>query len=154
MEVRPATAADADLLLAWANDPTTRAAGFHPDPISLATHRRWLARWLAAPRRRLLIGVDEGEPIGLVRLDRDEEGRVETGISVARDARGRGLGRMLLAAALEAARADPALGARSFVARIRLDNPASIALFTGAGFHLTARTERGGVPFLVYERAR
>src|SRR6185503_8186382 len=41
--LRPATAADEALLLVWANDVGTRAAGFRPDPISAEDHRRWLA---------------------------------------------------------------------------------------------------------------
>jgi RimJ/RimL family protein N-acetyltransferase len=153
MRIRPATAADARLLLEWANDPGTRAAGFHPQPIDAATHGRWLAQRLASPSSRLLIGVAEDHAVGQVRLDGEADGRVEVGIAVAPDARGRGVGRDLLAAALGVARADPGLDARFFVARIRPDNVASIALFAGAGFHFADRTECNGVPCLVYELA-
>jgi len=43
VRLRRATASDADLLLDWANDPVTRAASFHPDPIDRSGHVRWLA---------------------------------------------------------------------------------------------------------------
>ena len=151
--MRPATEEDADLLLAWANDPVTRAAGSHPSPIDPASHRRWLADHLASTASRLLVGLDDDRPIGQVRLDADDEGRVEVGIAVAAETRGRGIGRALLAAGLAAGLADPDLAVEVFVARIRPDNAASIALFMGAGFHAAGTDEEAGVPYLVYERA-
>jgi RimJ/RimL family protein N-acetyltransferase len=151
VEVRLATAGDAELLLAWANDPTTRATSFRPRMIAADDHRRWLAEMLASPSTRLLIGHAGSRPVGLVRLERDPVGTVEVGISVERGARGRGLGRSLLTAALDAARRDAALEARSFLARVRVDNDASIGLFQGAGFMLRERSVCHGVPCLVFE---
>lgn len=151
MLLRRAGPADAELLLRWANDPVTRAAGFHPAPIEPETHRRWLGRRLASASDVLLIAVDDEEPVGHIRLERGQEGRVEIGIAVAPEARGRGLGRIILAAALESARADPDLDPRTFVARIRTDNPISLALFAGAGFQPAGQAECVGVPCFVYE---
>ncbi len=152
--VRPATADDAHLLLAWANEPSTRAAGFHPDPIDPDTHRRWLADRLATPGRPLFVGLDDGVPVGPVRIDVDEDGRAEVGISVAEAARGRGTGSALLGAGLDAALADGADGPpiRTFVARIRPDNAASVALFAGAGFHDAGEGAVHGAPCRVLER--
>lgn len=162
--VRPATADDAALLLGWANEPTTRAAGYHPEPIDPDTHRRWLADRLGAPGRRLYIGLDDGMPVGPVRIDIDADGRAEVGISVAPAARGRGVGRGLLAAGLAAALADTVADAaradadaadlpiRTFVARIRPDNAASLALFRGAGFRDAGRGTVHGEPCLILER--
>ena len=149
--VRPATADDAALLLDWANEPTTRAAGFHRDVIDPETHRRWLAARLAAPTSRLYIGLADERPIGQVRLEGAPDGRVEVGISVPGEARGRGIGQELLRAGLEAGRADPDLRADVFVARIRPDNAASIALFTGSGFLFVGSEDVRGEEALVYE---
>ena len=151
--VRPATMRDADLLLAWANDPATRAKSFRPDRIEPATHERWLAERLASPSSLLLIGLDGAGPIGQVRFDRHPDGAVEVGISVAADARNRGLGRALLDAGLAAARLDGAFGIRVFVARVRLDNDVSAALFRGAGFRLIEQSVCNGIPCLVFELA-
>jgi RimJ/RimL family protein N-acetyltransferase len=151
VEVRPATTADAALLLDWANDPDTRAASFHPERIEATEHAAWLAQSLTLPTRRLFIGMLEGEPIGQVRLDVARAGEAEVGISVARERRGQGLGSRLLAAGLDAGRRDPALGVERFVARVRVGNQPSIRLFETAGF---ARRETGtceGLPCLVYE---
>jgi RimJ/RimL family protein N-acetyltransferase len=149
--VRPATADDADLLLDWANDPTTRAAGYHREAIDEATHRRWLAARLASRTSRLYIGLDGERHIGHVRLESGPDGRVEVGISVAPEARGRGIGHDLLRAGLEAGRADPDLKVDVFVARIRPDNAASIALFTGSGFLFVGSEDVNTEEALVYE---
>jgi len=142
---------DADLLLDWANDPATRAQSFQPDRIEAATHERWLAERLASPSSRLLIGLEGPTPIGQVRFDRNPDGMAEVGISVAPDARSRGLGRSLLEAGLAAARRDRSLGVGTFAARIRLDNDVSAALFRGAGFRLVEESVCNGVPCLVFE---
>ena len=149
--LRPASTADEALLLRWANDPVTRAAGFHVASITPDEHHRWLAGRLSSTAGRLFVGMSEGTPVGQVRLDRDPGGRVEVGISVAPEVRGRGIGRELLHAALRAARGDADLDARTFVARIRPENATSVALFEGAGFLLAAETEVDGQPCLVFE---
>jgi RimJ/RimL family protein N-acetyltransferase len=149
--LRHATAHDADMLLGWANDPTTRASGFHPAPIDRVTHERWLATRLTSPRSRLYIGLDDDRPVGQVRLEAGPDGRVEVGISVAPEARGRGVGRDLLRAGLAAGTADPDLEVDVFTARIRPANDASIALFARAGFIMTGTEQVGSDEAQVYE---
>jgi RimJ/RimL family protein N-acetyltransferase len=149
--LRPASVMDEPLLLTWANDPATRAAGFAPDPIAPDAHRAWLAARLRSATTRLLVGMMGDTPIGQVRLDPWPGGRVEVGISVAPEARGQGFGRRLLRAAMDAARGDTSLGATGFTARIRPENTASIALFAGAGFRPTGELEMNGLRCLLYE---
>jgi RimJ/RimL family protein N-acetyltransferase len=149
--LRPVTADDEALLLRWANDPVTRAAGFRPARISSAEHHRWLAGRLTSAAGRLYIALRDGDPVGQLRLDRLAGGRVEVGIAVAPEVRGRGIGRALLQAGLDTAGEDRDLAARTFVARVRPDNGASIALFEGAGFRLAAITKVDGQPCLVFE---
>ncbi|MGZ9276384.1 MAG: GNAT family N-acetyltransferase [Candidatus Limnocylindrales bacterium] len=150
--VRPATLGDADRLRTWANDPVTRAAGAHPAPIDDAVHRRWLADRLGSTTDRLYIGLDDGRPIGQVRLEILGAGRVEVGISVAPEARRRGVGRALLDAALAAGAADDGFDVDTYVARIRPENAASVALFGSAGFRRHGTDDTLGVRHLVYER--
>ena len=153
LTLRPATAADGPLLLEWANDPVTRAAGFQPEPIAADDHRRWLADRLASTSGRLLVGLEGDVPVGQIRLDRQRDGRVEIGIAVAAAVRGRGVGRTLLRLALDEARRDQGLAPVAFLARIRPDNATSIALFAGAKFRRIGMTEVRGMPCLVYEAA-
>ena len=151
MAVRPATIEDAALLLTWANDPDTRAASFHPAPISDADHAAWLHRNLATPTTRLMIGEVDGEAVGQVRLDRLPDGTAEISISIAPDRRGRGLGGRLLANAIATGSADSELAVKRYTARIRVENDASVRLFEGAGFKLRGVGESQGYPCLIYE---
>jgi RimJ/RimL family protein N-acetyltransferase len=151
VEVRPATIADAARLLSWANDPGTRAASFRSAPIAPGEHAVWLARTLALPTRRLLIGMLGDDPIGQVRLDVTGPGEAEVGISIAPERRGQGLGAGLLAAAVETGRWDAALAVERFIARVRVGNQASIRLFEGAGFVLRETGTCEGAPCLIYE---
>lgn len=147
--LRPATMDDAELLLRWANEPGTRAAGFHPGLIDEPTHRRWLADRLGSPATRVFVGLVDGRAVGQLRLDRDDDGPVEISIAIAPLERGRGVGRQLLAAGIAAGRADSTLRAQGFRARVRPDNAASLALFRGAGFAELDRTEVNGLPCVV-----
>ena len=121
------------MLLDWANDPVTRAASRRHELIAAAGHRRWLERRLATPNDdRIWIGESAGTPIGVVRFERRGHDAVEVSITVAPEARGRGLGRPLLEAGVAAAR--EAFGPVTILADILPGNEASRRLFAGAGF--------------------
>lgn len=131
--LRPGEPADEALLLSWANDPPTRAASRNHAQIAAADHHRWLERMLAAPHQaRIWIGEAEGRLIGVVRFERRAPTAVEVAITVAPEARGRGLARPLLDAGIVAAR--EAFGPVTILADVLPDNEASLALFGGAGF--------------------
>jgi RimJ/RimL family protein N-acetyltransferase len=144
VRLRRATESDADLLLVWANDPAARAASFHPESIEPASHLQWLAARLVSPSTGCWIGEADGRPIGQVRVEIVSNELGEVSISTAPEARGHGFGRALLAATI--AEAGDALPISTLLARVRLDNPASLALFAGAGFVERERTTCAGVP--------
>lgn len=149
VRLRRVNGADADLLLEWANDPETRAASFHPAPILPTEHRRWLASRLVSASTAFWIGEVDGTPVGQVRIEVGPDGIGEVGISIAPSARGAGIGRSLLAAALsEASRTLPLT---MFLARVRIDNRRSLALFRGAGFVERGPGSCAGVPCLELE---
>jgi RimJ/RimL family protein N-acetyltransferase len=133
--LRSATSEDGPLLLGWANDPTTRAASRRPDAIPATRHRRWLEQRLATPiDNRIWVGESDGAPIGVVRFERRAADTVEVSVTVAPDARGRGLARPLLEAGVVAAR--DAFGTVTILAEILPGNQASVRLFKAAGFTL------------------
>lgn len=136
--LRPATAADADLLLEWANEPAVRTASLRRDPIDRPTHLQWLAERLADPRCRVWIGSAGGKAVGVVRFEGGDDGRATVSVSVAVASRGRGLGQALLEAGLARARSE--LRPAGFRAHVRVDNAASLRLFQMAGF----RPDTGG----------
>lgn len=136
--LRPATAADADLLLEWRNDPTTRAASFSSAEVPRADHIRWLERKLVDPDCALLIVEEGGEPVGQVRLERHGE-TAEVHIALAPEARGRSVGRRALRAAV--AEAPALLGVRRVRARVKRENEGSRSAFAAAGFRVAADEE-------------
>ncbi|MFC4854664.1 GNAT family N-acetyltransferase [Actinophytocola glycyrrhizae] len=125
--VRPATEADAALLLSWRNDPETRRWSRTTDPVSPVDHKAWLSRALADRDRRLLVAEHDGRPVGTVRFDR-EGGTWEVSITVAPAARGRKLAVPMLLAA------QRNLGSAVIRANVHSDNAASLALFRRAGY--------------------
>lgn len=149
--LRPAEPGDRDLLLEWANEPTTRAASFYPTRIQPEEHDRWFAARLGSPDSAIWIGEIDGRPIGQVRVIRTDERKGEVSISLAPEARGRGLSRPLLLAGMAAADRD--LGVKTFIAAIRPGNAASLALFRAAGFSDESMGERNSVTCAILVRA-
>jgi GNAT superfamily N-acetyltransferase len=141
--LRAARWSDADDLLAWANDPTARAASFDPRPIARDGHLAWFARLLGDPEARCWIG----DGAGTVRLARS--GRAATvSIAVAPAGRGRGLARRMLAD-LAAWNAATGFAAR-IDAWVRDGNDTSHRLFAGAGWRLAERGAVAGSPATRY----
>ncbi len=153
VRVRPATEDDAELLLAWRNDPEARRWSRSPGTIDLATHRAWLVRTLASPDRHLLVvETPDGTPVATTRYDRLDAGAGawEVSISVGPEMRGRGLG----GATLRASdgwflAAEPA--ADRVVAHVRPANEASRRLFERNGY---APATSGEPDMLRFERVR
>ena len=132
LRYRPATAADADRLLAWRNDPHVREMSFRPDPIGIAQHRAWLAGVLADAERTLLVAESGGAPVGTVRFDRDRA-RAQISIAVAPEARGRGLGTQMIAETTELQlAAHPQLA--DVLAEVQARNLPSLKAFERAGY--------------------
>lgn len=137
LHLRPATAADAALLLAWRNDEGTRSASHTTRAIEPGEHARWLDATLRNPDRRLFIAQEHGEAVGSARADRDADGAChELSWTVAPAARGRGVGvrmvRLLMAEVSGPVRAE-----------VKPGNPASVRIAEAAGLRFDE--ERGGV---------
>jgi RimJ/RimL family protein N-acetyltransferase len=145
--LRVAEPRDSGDLLAWRNDPVTRANSRNTDTIARDSHEAWLERVLADPDRRLWIAEADGRKLGTVSAARAGPDTVEVSITVAPDQRGRGVGRaMLRACVAETARVWPD---RAIVATVRVENAASRRLFERCGF--VAAGERDG--FVTYRWA-
>ena len=132
--VRPAGREDADLLLAWRNDPRTRAVSRSTAEVSRADHLAWLAATLGRTDRHLLVGLVGDEPVGTVRWDDEGAGEWEVSITLAPTARGRGLGVPVLGAAERWLVGDLPEPPTALLAVIRADNSASRRLFLRAGY--------------------
>jgi len=145
--LRAAVDTDKNRVLAWANDPETRDASFHCEPISEAAHNVWFAESLAGARSLYIIERD-GTPIGLARLDMLEVNEAVVSLTIAPEHRGQGLGAAALTALTHEA---AALGVPRLLAKIRKTNTRSRRTFEHAGFALRREELMGEVPVLLYE---
>jgi RimJ/RimL family protein N-acetyltransferase len=134
--LRPATRDDAADLLAWRNDPITRGNSRNTAEVTPAEHAAWLDRVLADPNRRLWVGMVHRVPVGTSSATRGVDGAVEIAVTVAPDARGRGLAAKLVSGAVEQARS--VWRAARIRAEIKPDNVPSRRAFERCGFVLIA----------------
>ena len=137
--LRPMCEDDAEMVVAWRNDPSA-AAMFFSSPPTLEEHRRWFA----SPRRGradyVIIRRDESRPIGVVNFkDISESNRqAEAGKLLGDHAsRGQGMAKEAFAAWLYYGLYD--LGIRQTVVRTRQDNEANIHLNRRLGFEVVDR---------------
>lgn len=119
---------DAALLLAWRNDPATRASSHSAASITDDTHASWLAQSLADPNRRLMIAMLDGRPAGTVRADLGQ-GVWELSWTVAPSHRGQGIGPRMVRLLAESI-AEP------IRAEVKVGNVASIRIAEAAGMLL------------------
>lgn len=73
VSLRRACPEDSVHLYRWRNHPSIRAVSRNNAEFAWADHCRWFASALADPRRNLLIGYQDGAPVGVVRFDIDGE---------------------------------------------------------------------------------
>ena len=130
--LRPASAADAELLHAWRNDERARRHFFDPSAVSFADHLQWLQKCLRDPERRLFLALDQGVPAGCLRLDlRDHV--AEISFYVNPDRYGEGIGTAILRAARDWTLANLP-GVRRLSGSVLQSNRASHAAFAAAGY--------------------
>lgn len=135
MRIRPVTIDDADMLLAWRNDPETRAASRNTALVEPAEHAAWLRAVIDEPSIMLLIAVDDtGSAVGHVRFVPTGEG-YEVSIVIAPEHRGHGYGREVLRTAQEAF--QEVHQRESVRAYVRSENLASHRMFRAAGYVVT-----------------
>jgi|GEM_PF-1474209 len=128
LTLRPTTLRDADLLLAWRNDPETQKASLHQTEIQADEHLRWLNKNLNNPNLRLLIAEQDGSAVGTVRAE-FSDGVWELSWTIAPEHRGSGIGKQMVAL-LACELSGP------IQAKVKSDNPASARIAAHVGMTL------------------
>lgn len=131
--LREAKESDELQLLEWANDPLVRQQSFTSAAIDADGHGRWFRQRLADRKScRIYIGESgNGVPVGQVRFE--QQGDVwQIGYSVDALFRGAGIGKRLLALAIERLQADVPFA--KVVGRVKSANTASHRVFRTLGF--------------------
>jgi RimJ/RimL family protein N-acetyltransferase len=132
VKLRAARPEDAQLLFDWRNDPVTRAYSKTSTPISWEQHTAWYAQSLGNPNRLIFIAMTDGQPVGVIRGDREQAGWVLSW-SIGSAYRGRGLLRLMILAVL------PHFSG-VVRAEIKADNIASMKAARSAGMTLRSRS--------------
>jgi UDP-2,4-diacetamido-2,4,6-trideoxy-beta-L-altropyranose hydrolase len=124
---------DCELLWQWANDPDVRASAFSSEPIPWDDHVRWFERKRQDPKSHIFIALNlQDMPIGQIRFDLDENESAEIDVSVDRDKRGLGYGKILIESAV--ASIFTITSVKTVHALIKSNNDSSINAFEKAGF--------------------
>ena len=140
IRLRRATVADAELLLAWRNDPVTRRFSLTRHEIGENEHRTWLDARLSDPDTLLWIALVADRPVGQVRLTHGGDA-AEIHIGLAATERGRGYGREIIRRAVERGTALwPAI--TTIFATIDSANDASTRVFEASGFRPSGTGKR------------
>ena len=140
LRLRAATEEDRDLLLEWRNDARTRMASQHTSEVHKDDHLKWLASSLRDDKRVLMVAEDDDTPVGTVRADL-KDGVYELSWTVAPGARGRGIGKAMVALFVSQLSGP-------IQAKVKKDNRPSVRIAEFAGLQLVR--EEGG--FLLYGR--
>jgi predicted dehydrogenase/RimJ/RimL family protein N-acetyltransferase len=141
VRLRDAGLEDAELLLAWRNDPDTRRWSRSSHEIAPEEHESWLGRVLADGSTRLWLAEAEGRPAGQVRIGPATDAGAEVHIGLAPHARGRGLGAAVLVQGAARALAEPGIGL--LCAYVKPAHRASLGAFARAGFAVAKGEDRG-----------
>jgi len=134
--LRAVSIEDAEQLLLWRNDETTRLASHQTQVLSLSEHQSWLAKSLCNPQRKLYIAQYLGQDIGTVRADYLIERQAWLlSWTLAPEKRGQGLAKHMVHAFVDVIDDD-------ICAEIKDSNLASIkiALFIGCTLIDTKKT--------------
>lgn len=140
--LRDATMEDCLQVLAWANDPETRAVSFMSTPIAKEDHVRWFTQKIASAEDRLFIAMDQSDrAAGLVRFSFEGK-RAVISINLAPEFRGKGLGTALIVQGCR--RLFATSDTEEIDAFIKPENAASEKAFSKAGFHMREQTKIQG----------
>ena len=135
--LRKAAIMDLELLYKWRNHPKTRDASHNTNEISIAEHERWLKASLLNPDREIYIAVENGCPVGTIRIDRTDE-TCELSWTVAPECTGRGIGKRIVREVAEKIKG-------CLRAEVKTGNKASMRIAEYAGLRL--ENERDGILF-------
>ena len=149
MRIRPAKPGDLPALLDIYNEAVVHTtASWDLLPLTPVEHAEWYAT-KAGPRHPILVAEAEGEVVGYCaygpfRAKAGYAATMEHSVYVLPQQQGKGIGRALLEAIIEAARAN---GVHALVGGLSADNEVSMALHRDFGFVEVGRLPEVGRKF-------
>jgi len=132
LELRRVRPQDSRLIWEWANEPEARAVSLSQNPIPWEVHEKWFASRVDSPSCLFYIAGNGHEAhLGQIRYDVAGDTAVLS-LSLAKQARGQGIGPALISRGSERCFADSSV--TLIRAYVKPDNQASIHAFLKAGF--------------------
>ena len=126
MNLRLANQKDSKTLYDWRNEESVRRQSINIDPIPWSVHMKWFKKSLSNPNRQIYFAEVDGEDVGVIRADKDENGYELSWIVDSRF-RGKGYGRQMLSQIIESLHG-------CLYASIKTDNVPSLAMVQSLGF--------------------
>jgi len=124
---------DREDLLTWRNDKTAREMSFNKTPIDIKEHNAWFSKAIIDSNKIFYVGeIDLHQKIGVARFDRIKNNDYEINVNLALQHRGQGLGRLFIRETC--AKLMNEKSANKITALVKIENTASIAAFSSAGF--------------------
>lgn len=132
IELRQVQEEDCDLLFHWANDEAVRHNAFNTNSIAYEDHKEWFYRKICSCSSFIYICCAEGEPIGQLRIDVEENMGVIS-YSIAKEYRGNGYGTKLLEEVIGLVKRSN-IKVSKVVGRVKHSNIPSQKAFDKAGY--------------------
>lgn len=148
--VRAATHDDCAFVWETNNEEHVRSLSLSTASIPWEDHQRWYAGSLDSDTRQLFIVMEHTGRVGVMRLDELDGAHTVISIALIPEARGRGLGRGVLARAVERAHQSHA----HVIAYILPENVRSIRAFEAAGFVFESEETQGDKPVIKMRATR
>ncbi len=141
---------DIDNIFRLSNDPEVRKASFNSGYIPYDKHILWMNERLHDKESMFLVFYVQNEFIGQIRFQNDEtrKGFYEVSISIVASARGKGIAKSLMKAAMICIEGKKDL--RGLIARVKEENRASMKLFEALGFSEFERQIVHDAPCVVF----
>jgi len=144
VEVCPACANDSWWMWQINNQPDVRQMAFTQKSIPWLSHKQWFKKLLRDRNRRVLVATINKIPVGVLKLDKQEEDYVIS-IAVWYEARGKHVGTRLI----ETAKSQNFVTSR-LIAHVKPENAASARMFDRLGFSFSPQSAENPRPFDVY----
>lgn len=147
--LRKATPEDCELYWYWTNDSDVRQSAFNSESIPWEQHQRWFQKMLQRPDVELFVLESPVGPVGQVRLERTDEGKIIS-YSLGRQFRGKGLGVKILEKVILQLEENDVL----LIGEVKKNNPASIRTFQKLGFIEQELVDKGALRFVYHSTHR
>lgn len=126
---------DSELLFFWANDDDVRKNSFNTDKIIYENHLEWFKNKLCSEGTFIYILKENYNPIGVVRLEKNDNESMIISYSIDKKHRGKGHGTELLGIIKEK------FLEYNLIGKVKKDNISSIKAFKNAGYFMKEKLD-------------